>query len=260
MLLFYVKNWKDNISFILVEPKEPGNIGAAARAIKNMGFKNLSLVRPASHLTDEARWFAHGAHDVLESAKIFPSLTDAIKDKSIVAGTSRRKGRKRGLFFHVEQGAQKLYEIARKNKTAILFGREDRGLFNNEIEACGFLMTIPADKNQPSLNLAQAALITAYELSKAEYAPSQSFGSLNRPDLHSISFPELATQAEMMALFMRIEDMLKALEYFPNGTKDLGKKIIKNLKHYFGRAGLTDWELKLLHGLCTRIIKQAKKE
>jgi len=76
-----MKTWKDNIHFVLVEPKEPGNIGAAARALKNMGFRNLSLVNPPPHTTGEARWFARNAHDVLDSAEIFTTIRDEITDK-----------------------------------------------------------------------------------------------------------------------------------------------------------------------------------
>ncbi|MBI5742093.1 MAG: RNA methyltransferase [Nitrospirae bacterium] len=236
--------WKDNIHFVLVEPKEPGNIGAAARAIKNMGFKNLSLVNPPPHTTGEARWFARNAHDVLESAEIFSSIKDAIADKSVIVGASRRTGRRRGIFVHAEQGALKLFEIASANKVAVLFGREDRGLYNEEIGECGFLMTIPADRKQPSLNLAHAVLIIAYELSKAEHATGVT------------PFPGLVGHKELSPLFERIEETLTGLGYIRQSDGDLRKKIIQNLKHFIGRAGLTEWELKMFQGICSRIEKK----
>ncbi len=244
-----MKNWKENIYFILVEPKESGNIGASARAIKNMGFKNLCLVNPPPVITDEARWLACNALDVLESAEAFDSLTDALKDKSIIAGTSRRKGRRRGIFMNVEQGAKHLYNIALNNKVAILFGREDRGLYNEEVQECGFLITIPTSREQPSLNLAQAVLIVAYELSKTEYATGNGQEAI-------IKGETLANHGELTSLYERISKTLKLLEYIPKGNRDLEKKIMQNLKHFIGRAGITDWELKMLHGICSQIEKK----
>ena len=123
-----MKNWKDNVFFVLVEPREPGNIGASARAIKNMGFKNLCLVRPLSEITDEARWLAHNALDILESARVFDSLEEAVRDKSIVVGTTRRTGKNRGLSMPVQDGCEFLLQRRGENRVAILFGREDKGL------------------------------------------------------------------------------------------------------------------------------------
>lgn len=246
-----MKNWKENIYFVLVEPKESGNIGASARAIKNMGFKNLCLVKPPAVITDEARWLACNALDVLESAKIYDNLKDAIMGKSIVVGTTRRKGRRRGVIIPVEQGVNGLFDIARNNKVAILFGRENRGLFNEEVEECGFLITIPTSKEQPSLNLAQAVLIVAYELSKAEYAGGKGQGAVGERQ-------EIVNHKEIASLYERISKTLKLLEYIPKGDRNLEKKIMQNLKHFIGRAGLTEWELKMLHGICSQIEKKIK--
>jgi TrmH family RNA methyltransferase len=245
-----MSNWKDNIYFVLVEPKESGNIGASARAIKNMGFKNLCLVNPPSVITDEARWLACNALDVLNSAEIFNSLTDAVKDKSIITGTSRRKGRRRGVFLNVEEGVGRLHDIALKNKVAILFGREDKGLYNEEVEECGFLITIPTSDEQPSLNLAQAVLIVAYELSKAEYKSQES--KVKSQELREEK-RILVNHEELILLYKRVAETLRLLEYIPKGNRDLERKIMQNLKHFIGRAGLTDWELKMLHGICSQI-------
>ncbi len=242
---FTMNNWKDNVYFVLVEPREPGNVGAAARAIKNMGFRNISLVKPPSLVNSEARWFARNAHDVLDSAGIFATIGDAISDKTVVVGASRRTGRKRGIFIHAELGAGRLFEIASANKVAILFGREDKGLYNDEIAECGFLMTIPSSKDQPSLNLAHAVLIIAYELSKAEHRAE------------AVAFPRLVNHKELAPLFERAEEALTQLGYIRQSDKDLRKKIMQNLKHFMGRAGLTDWELKMFHGICSRIEKKA---
>ena len=109
-------SWKDNISFILVEPKEPGNIGASARAMKNMGFRNLELVKPADHLAEEARQMACQGTDVLENAKVYATLGAAIKDKQFVVGTTRRSGRTRGMIVPVKESIRKIIATAGKNK------------------------------------------------------------------------------------------------------------------------------------------------
>lgn len=248
---FAMKNWKDNIYFILVEPKELGNIGASARAMKNMGFKNLCLVNPPPVITDEARRLACNALDVLNAAKTYDSIADAVKNKAIVVGTSRRKGRSRGVFLNVGEGAARLHDIALKNKIAILFGREDRGLYNEEVEECGFLITIPSSTKQPSLNLSQAVLLTAYELSNAEYKKEGAPAA-------KVRWQELADREETEALYSRIGDTLKMLEYIPRGDRNLEDKIIRNFKHFIGRAGMTRWELKMLHGICSQIEKRIK--
>ena len=86
-------DWKQNVYFVLVEPGEPGNIGASARAIKNMGFTNLCLVKPPAEMSEEGRWFARNAHDVLDSAEFHASVEEAIADKAVMVGTTRRVGK-----------------------------------------------------------------------------------------------------------------------------------------------------------------------
>lgn len=238
-----MKPWKNNISFILVEPKEPGNIGASARAIKNMGFRNLEIVGRLNFITDESRWMACNAIDVLEGAKVFEDFKAAITEKNLIVGTTRRIGKRRGLILPVTEGINRIRSAAVNNRVAILFGREDRGLFNNEIEECGFLITIPTDSSSPSLNLAQAVLLVAYELCR---------------DVDSIEMPALVAHEELDVLYERLKETLKALDYIPRGDRDLERKIMRNLKHLIGRSGLTDWELRMLHGICSQVEKKIR--
>ncbi|MFA5353291.1 MAG: RNA methyltransferase [Thermodesulfovibrionales bacterium] len=239
-----MKNWKDNLSFVLVEPREPGNIGASARAMKNMGFMDLCVVNPPP-FTDEARWFARNAHDVLESASSFATLGDALRGRSVVVGATRRKGKNRGAFLSVEEGAKRIAALAECNKVAILFGREDKGLLNEEVEECSLLLTIPTSEEQPSLNLAQAVLIVAYELSRVEYRGSNPAGEVRR----------LVDHGDLVSLYARISRALELLGYMPAGDRDLGKAIMQNLKHFVSRAGITEWEMQMLHGICSQVEK-----
>lgn len=256
-----MREWQDNIYFVLVEPKEPGNIGASARAMKNMGFRNLCLVNPPSEMTDEGKWFARNAHDVLDSAVIYSSVAEAVKDKSIVVGTTRRRGKRRGLIMPADEGALKLYKMAANNKIAILFGREARGLFNEEVEECGFMLTIPSSKMQPSLNLSHAVLIIVYELFIAERDRSEATGGQGPCIVShgSGNSPALVGHGEIAGVYERISEVLELLEYIPKGDRNIKEKISANLKHFIGRAGLTDWELKMLYSLCRQVEKKVAK-
>lgn len=249
-----MKSWKDNVYFVLVEPREAGNIGASARAMKNMGFKKLCLVKPPPGVADEARRLACNALDVLESAGVSGSLAEAVRDKSVVAGVARRTGRRRGLILPVDNGANRLIDIARDNKVALLFGREDRGLYNEEIGECGLILTIPSNKEQPSLNLSHAVMVVAYELSRPAH-DAESGGRDGFLPRH-----KLVGHEELERFYERMSGTLKLLEYIPEGDRDLEGKIMKNLKFFIGRAGLTEWELKMLYGICTRIERKLGRD
>jgi TrmH family RNA methyltransferase len=240
-----MNSYKDNISFVLVEPKQPGNVGSAARAMKNMGFANLELVNPGYFFTSDAKQMSCQGVTVLEDAKVHKSFSDAVEDKSLVVGTTRRLGRRRGLIVPLKESVRRIITVSKKNKVAILFGRERIGLTNQEIDECGLLITIPSDPLTPSLNLAQSVMLVAYELSQKTY---------------KAELPALIKHKELGPLYARIEAILKLLEFIPRGDADLEKKILKNLKHLVGRAGLTEWEFQMLQGLCTQVEHKVKKK
>ena len=256
LIKYRVNEWKENVYFILVEPREPGNIGASARAMKNMGFRNLCLVKPPPEMSEEGRWFARNAHDVLDSAQMYDSVEEAISDKAVIVGTTRRKGKRRGVILPVEKGASRVIEVAKNDKVGVLFGREARGLFNEEVEQCGFMLTIPSSKMQPSLNLAQAVLIVGYELSKHGHG-LEGVRSGGKKKLDNSSLKQgLTSHGEIESLYARISASLELLDYIPRGERNIREKIIGNLRHFIGRAGLTEWELNMLHGICTQIEKK----
>ncbi len=249
--------WKQNVYFVLVEPEEHGNIGASARAIKNMGFTNLCLVKPPAGMSEEGRWFARNAHDVLDSAEVHASVEEAIRDKAVIVGTTRREGKRRGVILSAEKGAARVREISEGNKVAVLFGREARGLFNDEVDECGFMIKISSSKLQPSLNLSQAVLIIAYELSKYGEAAGCSFRK-KRYD-NSALITNLKAYEEISVLYERISRVLELLEYIPRGDRNLMENIIVSLKHFIGRAGITEKELNMIQGICTQIEKKVTK-
>jgi TrmH family RNA methyltransferase len=239
------KNWKDNVSFVLVGPTEPGNIGAAARALKNMGFRRLELVNPVPYLTDEAKALACHGKDILEQAVVYKSFRRAIAGRSLIVGTTRRLGSRRGLILDVRAGAPRVRKAAAANKVAVLFGNEHTGLTGRELDPCGLVVTIPSAPTFPSLNLAQSVMLAAYELSRVEVRPKA---------------PQLVEHKELSMLYRRIPRTLELLGYGRKGDKDLKAEIIRNLKRLIGRAGLTGWELNMLLGLCTRIERELSQK
>lgn len=225
-----------HLTFILVEPKVAENIGASARAIKTMGFKSMSLVNPVEYLSGKASWVAHGSYDILESAKVFSNLEEATREMDLVIGTTARyRIKKRDYTAISELNSLLSGKSESVDKVAIVFGREESGLTNEELMLCDITTSIPLAADFPSLNLSQAVMIYAYELS-ALPARLESTG-------HSL--PE--------------ENSVRALKIKATGL--LEKSGIQRDDAIFGRimerislAGDTD--IKLLHSAISAILKK----
>lgn len=158
-----------DIVFILVEPQVPENIGASARALKTMGFSELRLVNTANHKEPAAGWLAHGSVDILENAQVFDSVAEAVDDCQLVIGTSAKlRNGFRELVTPNELSAQLNVQQKMLERVAIVFGREDRGLSNDELSVCQQISSIPLINSYPSLNLSQAVMLYAYELSSLQ--------------------------------------------------------------------------------------------
>lgn len=155
------------IHFILYKPAVPGNVGAAARAIKTMGFSHLRLIDPCNHLGDEAMMLAHASHDILQSAKLFDDFESATADLDLVVCTTA-KGRSAKHDYHSSRDIMGLLNNKKEQlgRVGILFGTEESGLPNQLILKSDMAMSIPMAGSYPSLNLAQSVMITAYELSQ----------------------------------------------------------------------------------------------
>lgn len=155
------------IHFILVEPAVPENVGAAARAIKTMGFESLRLVNPCEFREGKAQWVAHASGEILDKALVFPSLFDALKDVDFVVASSAKSRSVKGDHHPAENILEIIKEKSGSvNSVAIVFGREESGLTNEELSLCHISTYIPMVTTYPSLNLAQAVMIYAYLLSK----------------------------------------------------------------------------------------------
>ncbi|MEM6451661.1 MAG: TrmH family RNA methyltransferase [Cyanobacteria bacterium P01_D01_bin.105] len=155
-------------SFILVEPGEAGNIGAAARALNTMGFTDLRLVRPqADHLSGVARAFAHGSEQLLEKAAVYETLPEAIANIDFVCATTARHRIQKYHYVSVRDLPQVIQQKGTAlSHVAVVFGSERSGLSNKDLEQCDLLTTIPQVRLQPSLNLSQAVMLYSFTLSQ----------------------------------------------------------------------------------------------
>ena len=227
-----------NITIILVEPLHPGNIGAACRAMKNMGLGRLKLVHPPLDRNNDALKMAHGAEDILENATRYLTLGEALADIQYVIGATARLGGWREQALPPREAAEDILHIASSgNRVAILFGSEDRGLSNEHIKHCQRLISIPSSPEQRSLNLAQSVLIVAYELFLA------TLGKLPPG-------PKLAGAGHVEAMFEDLTEALRLIDFLKPGNPDYW---VMSIKRVFGRSGLSEKEVNMFRGICRQI-------
>ena len=206
------------IHFILYRPGVPGNVGASARAIKVMGFRKLHLIDPCDHLREEARTLAHGSADILESASVYHSFEEAVMDMDLVICTTA-KGRSAKHEYHSSRDIGRYLENKqdRLRNVGIVFGTEESGLPNQVILQSDLAMSIPMAAPYPSLNLSQAVMVTAYELSRFNTLDKpgtpveksgEGFGELNRQARELV---QAAGIKEGTPLFHRIMERLATI-------------------------------------------------
>ncbi|NJK86505.1 MAG: tRNA/rRNA methyltransferase [Bacteroidales bacterium] len=191
------------IVFILVEPAVPGNIGASARAMKTMGYNDLRLINPADHLNEDARKLAHGSHEVLFNAKIFSNLEKALEDIDFVVGTSAKHRKVKFDYFPIVEIPSLI--LSKSNliqKAALIFGREESGLTNEEMALCDVMAYIPMLTTYPSLNLSQAVMLSAYEMSRA----FESKPKIIEEDITENSFKIIRAKTEEMLNKMGVKE------------------------------------------------------
>lgn len=227
----------EDIRIVLVRPLGQMNIGSVARAMKNVGIQELALVEPAGPVIHpDARLMAVGAHDILENALIFPHLADAVADCSWVIGTTRRGGKRREGIIEPRQMASEITEIIQQNKVAVVFGPEDRGLSNRDLDLCQRLVTIPAHQAYGSLNLAQAVMIICYEIFVASQREKDL--SLSR---------RLATSAELEGMYRQLEEILLRVGFLEQNNP---QRMMAVLRRIFSKAQLDTREVRVLRGIC----------
>ena len=228
------------VNFVLAGTSHPGNIGAAARAMKAMEMTRLTLVNPKTYPSAEATARAAGADDILASAKVFTDVGAAIDEANIVLGASARLRSNRWPVMDARQAATMIAEETSKgSKIAILFGNERSGLSNDELAYCHQLLHIPVNAEFSSLNLASAVQIMAYEL---KMLATEDLKLLPVGDVRDIP----STSADMQSFHEHLYDLMVQSGYL---NEENPGQVIPRMKRLFMRASPSRNDLKILHGL-----------
>jgi len=228
-----------NIRIVLVETSHPGNIGAVARAMKNMCLTELILVNPKRFPDDEAEARSSGATDILSSARVVNSLEEAVGDCTLVIGASARQ-RATDIWQELDprQCAGVCLKQSEQSPVALVFGRESSGLTSAELDRCTHLMHIPSNPDYTSLNIAMAVQVMAYELRMASQAPvSQAAESVVIPAV---------TVEKMEGLFAHLQQALQDIGFIHS---EQDGKMMQKLRRFFHRACPDEKEINILRGM-----------
>ncbi|MDX1454305.1 MAG: RNA methyltransferase [Gammaproteobacteria bacterium] len=227
----------ERIRVVLVETSHPGNIGAAARAMKVMGLGALHLVKPWHFPSDEASDRASGADDILAKATVHEDLASAVADCHLVLGTSARLRSIQWEQLDPRQAGERLVEATGAGQVAVVFGREKSGLSNEELDLCTHLVHIPANPEYSSLNLGAAVQVLAYELRMAMLASKV---PVQEPD-----FPP-ASHEDMERLYHHLRNVLARRDFLKRHNPE---HLMRRFRALFGRAGLDTNEVQILRGM-----------
>lgn len=235
----------NNIRLVMVNTSHPGNIGAAARAIKNMGLRELYLVNPKEYPAEKAVWRAAGAVDVLENAKVVATLDEAIADCGLVVGTSARERRIPWPLLTPRECGDRCWFEASKHPVAVLFGREDRGLTNEELHKCNYHVHIPANPEYSSLNISAALQVLCYEIRMAWLTAEEG----KAPHFDDWDMPP-ATHDALEYYYEHLQDTLVKLQFL---NPENPRQTVTRLRRLFNRVRLDEMELSILRGVLTSV-------
>lgn len=234
------------INIVLIETSHPGNIGSVARAMKTMGLKNLLLINPRKFPSGDANALSGNAIDILEKAKVYKNLKDAIKDSTFVYATSARVRTIQWPTKNAQDAAEEIVkQVSSNKKISIIFGREDRGLTNEELQIANTHIEIPANPKYPVLNIAMSAQIICYEILKASI-------DTTARDWHD--YPEVDSKN----LQMLIDHFIETATDIDVINPDNPKKIISRIKRMFTRLHPDEMETSFLRGFLSGIKKKIK--
>ena len=235
-----------NIRIVLDHTSHPGNIGAAARALKTMGLQHLHLIEPRRFPHAEADALACDAKDILQNAQVHATLDQALAGCVFAAGLTARKRHMGHTCVDVREAAQRLIQIAATQEVALLFGNEAHGLSNDELAKCQIMISIPTDEAYTSLNVASAVQIMAYELRMAW---------LNAPAPAQAPV-ELARLDDIELFYKRLEETLIRIQFL---DPDNPKRLMPRVRRLFSRTELEKEELSILMGMLKSINLNAKQ-
>lgn len=248
-----------DVRIVLVNPSHPGNVGGAARAMKTMAINQLVLVGPKDYPDPRAVWRAASARDLLDSAIIVDTLDEAIADCDLIVGTSARERRIPWPLVNARECADRIYSEPKASKIAILFGREDSGLNNEELQRCHLHVHVPTSEAYSSLNLAMAVQIISYELRMrslqiADAEPQQGAGI---PIREQDQWDEPFASAEDIERFhAHLAQTLADIEFFDPAKP---KQLLTRLRRLFARIRLDKMEINILRGILTAAQAKANK-
>ncbi len=241
-----VQNLVDNIRVVMVETTHPGNIGAAARAMKAMGYKNLYLVKPKIYPNAEATARAAGADDILTNAVVCNSLQEALQGCVTVIASSARPRAISSPVFTPREYASKLHEMVMLGPVALVFGRESSGLSNEELEHCNVILQIPTNPDFSSLNVASAIQILCYEF-------IQGLQCLETEKIDKEKI-QLATADEMKYFYDHLQQSMIDVGFL---NPEQPRKLMRRLKSLFNRAHLDENEVSILRGFLAAVQETA---
>jgi len=237
-----------DIRIVLVAPSHPGNVGAAARAMKNMALGALVLVRPKDFPHPEASARAAAADDVLAAARVVASLAEALGGCGYVAATTARERDQYFRVIDVRAAAARIVAEAQRAPVAVVFGPERSGLSNEELERAHALVRIPASSLYPSLNLAMAVQLVCYELFRARGAAAPASAPTAAP---------LATAHELERLYEHWEQVLAQIEFLDRTQS--GTHLMTRIRRFLQRAELDQNEVHILRGMLTAMQNRRRR-
>ena len=237
-------NLLDRIRVVLVNTSHPGNIGAAARAMANMGLRKLALVQPKEFPSMAAIARAAGADDILDEAQVFPSLETAVEDCSHVFGTSARLRSISWPEYNPRELAQQISRIDGEQDIAIVFGRERTGLTNEELDICQALVHIPVDERHSSLNVASAVMVLAYAIRSELVSEDTSERITGRKHASSP-----ASSEQVQFYFQALDTLLHRVDFY----KGNAERVMRKLRRLYYKAEPSAEDIRILLGTLTAI-------
>jgi TrmH family RNA methyltransferase len=231
-----------DIRIVLVAPSHPGNIGAVARAMKNMALSELLLVNPREFPHPEATARASGAGDLLGRARVVASLGAALEGCGFIAATTAREREQNFRVMDVRAAAARIVAEAQRAPAAVVFGAERSGLSNQELEAAHALLRIPASAAYPALNLAMAVQLVAYELFRVRLAGTA---------LPAVEGARLAAADEMERLYAHFAEVLEQIDF--HDRTESGTHLMARIRRFLQRAELDQNEVNILRGILTAV-------
>lgn len=245
----------DNVRVVLVNTSHPGNIGGAARAMKNMGLKQLVLVDPMRFPDQEAVSRASGADDVLANARVVATLEEAVADCVLVLGTSARDRRIPWPVVDPREAADKVLDqlqLSDSAQVALVFGREHSGLTSDELQRCEFHVHIPSDPEFSSLNLGAAVQVLAYELRMQSLQRQGQPTKMHKLESTAMDNEVPATAEQMELFYTHLQQVLVEIGFL---DPEHPRKLMSRLRRLFGRIHPNVVEVNILRGILTETQK-----